>query len=137
MKRIALAVIAAAGFAMAPASACSCVDFTAEERVARHELIFTGSARQTVRSDEEGSDTVYTVFIVKEMLKGEGAPGDEIYLFHPYDSGGNCGVDFADGKDALVIASDPPDDQPPSTNLCSMLGITEDEVRAVLKKKAP
>jgi len=115
----------------APALACSCAERTPGQSIAEAELIFIGTARETVHSDEEGSDTVYTVFKVKETLKGE--PSEEAYISHELDTGSNCGIDFADGKEVLVLANHPSDDEPTTTDHCTMTGVTEATIRDALK----
>ena len=135
MKLVPLAALLAAACALsAPALACSCRVMTPEEHVAETELIFIGTAKETIHSDEEGSETVYTVFAVKEMLKGKGAPGEELFISHLADLGGNCGINFEDGKEMLVLANDEPGEETPATtNLCTMAGASEAELRAALK----
>jgi hypothetical protein len=134
MKKISLACLAAAAIAAAsPALACSCVMRSAEERAAQSTAIFIGTATRTTSSEEEGSDTVYTAFTVKEMLKG--TPATEVYVSHPADLGGNCGVDFEAGQETLVLASAENPDMPLRTNLCELTGADEAEIRAALKTK--
>jgi len=135
---ISLAFLTAAAIATAsPALACRCVTVSPGEKVAQSAAIFIGTADRTVNSDEEGSDGGYTVFKAMEMLKGTAA--DELYVSHPFDLGGNCGVDFEVGKEFLVVATANVADEL-STDLCTMSGASEAEIRAVLKagtKTAP
>lgn len=137
MMRTALAVLFGFGVAAGTAEACDCG--RAESAAAQLEgaaVAFVGTAARTVNSDEEGSSTVYTVFTVKEVLKGDpGKPGEEVYIFHPRIEGMNCGLDFEDGKDVLVFAYAETVDASFETNQCSMPQFPEDEIRAAAKPK--
>ena len=134
MKLLLLAFLAATAIALAsPALACSCTMRSAEERVAESAAIFIGTALGTVHSDEEGPDKVYTTFKVKETLKG--TPADEQFVGHPVDLGGNCGVDFEEGKEVFVLAYAESPEAPLNTSLCMLAGADEAEIRAALKTK--
>ncbi len=130
----AVALFAAALAFASSALACSCVQMTPEEKVEQSEAIFVGKALRTVNSDEEGSDVGYTAFAVTEMLKGEAVDG-EIYVSHPFDFGGNCGIDFEDGKEFFVLAALTNEAGEVNTNSCLMTGFTPDDIRAVLKRQ--
>ncbi|BCW90784.1 hypothetical protein sos41_39590 [Alphaproteobacteria bacterium SO-S41] len=134
MNLLRFAFLAVTAIAVAPSAlACSCVMRSAEERVAESAVIFIGTALGTVHSDEEGSDTVYTTFKVKETLKGPAA--DEQFVGHPVDLGGNCGVNFDEGKEVFILASAESPEAPLRTSLCMLAGADEAEIRAALKTK--
>lgn len=133
VKHALVALLGLAGL-MGPATACDCGRAeSAAAQAAGATVIFKGTARKTVHSDEEGSDTVYTIFAVTEALKGD--PGAEAYISHPAVVDMNCGVDFADGEDALVFAYAETPEMPLSTNQCAMPQFSEDEIRAALKNE--
>lgn len=131
-------LLIAAGLAFAaPALACSCLQMTPEQKVEASAAIFVGKAQRTLHSDSEGSDGGYTIFTVTEMLKGTATDG-EAYVSHPFDLGGNCGIDFAEGAEVFVLASADAESGNLNTNSCLMAGVVPDEIRAALKagKKA-
>ena len=138
MRRLLTALIGLAAFAAA-ADACDCGRAeNAAAQAAGATVIFKGVAKKSVQSDEEGSDSVSTIFTVTEALKGE--PGEEAHVSHPAVAGMNCGVDFADGQETLVFAYADGPNAPLSTNQCSMPQFSEAEIRAALKdekKSAP
>ena len=144
MKLLSFAFFTAIAISLAsPALACSCAMRSAGERVAESAAIFIGTALGTVHSDEEGSDKAYTTFKVKETLKGTAA--DEQFVGHPVDLGGNCGVNFDEGKEVLVLAATEGTaedtagmedaDKPLVTNLCMLAGADEAEIRAAAKSQ--
>lgn len=131
---LALAAFAAALAFASPALACSCLQQTAEEKIEQSAAIFVGTALRSVNSDEEGSDGGYTAFQVTEMLKGTAGDG-ETYVSHPFDLGGNCGIDFEAGKEFFVLAALANEAGELQTNSCLMTGVVPDEIRAVLKRE--
>lgn len=129
------AILLAAAFALTPpALACKCAQMTPDQKVEQSAAIFVGKVLRTVPSDEEGSDGGYTVFAVTEMLKGEARDG-EINVSHPFDLGGNCGIDFEDGTDVFVLAALTNEAGEVNTNSCLMSGVSPDEIRAALKRQ--
>ncbi|ETD32274.1 hypothetical protein [Williamsia sp. D3] len=103
-----LVVLAVCGFLVAmvvsvgaagPACACSCVDFTVDQAVARSAGVFVGRATDKVSA---GSEAIYQ-FAVTEVFKGDIGP---VTTVGAVSESSSCGVTFEVGQDYLLFVTD-------------------------------
>lgn len=137
------------------AHACSCVRETSvTEQAARYELIFVGTASETVGIGSEQSkpsiwrrlkfwDPVPTkrtpVFIGTVPLETrfqnpavlKGSATSSVIIHHTEPDGANCGASFQAGQEYLVLAYQR-DDGAYSTNICSWPQFSRAEFEAAL-----
>lgn len=101
--------------------ACSCLfPETIEEHVQTTDIIFIGEpvrTRPTMMSFDPYKPDRLTRFRVVEKLKG--VDTEAISIFHDWNQGGNCGIDFKKGETYFVFAGFD-DAKRPFTHTCML-----------------